>query len=170
MLLLKKLASPEVITKFQEKYPDADIPALSDFMQIMRSVSDLSESLNKLLDEHHLLQGRWWVLVLLTRQDDLISCPSSLAEDAGVTKATMTGFISGLEKDGYITRIIDPLDRRKYCIQLTEAGIKKVNEVMPIFYKRVGKLMSSINKLQRDEVVEGIRLLANNQHLLKSDK
>ncbi|MBU6468237.1 MAG: winged helix-turn-helix transcriptional regulator [Betaproteobacteria bacterium] len=170
MLLLKKLASPEVVKKFQEKYPDADIPSISDFMQIMRSASDLSEALNKLLDEHALLQGRWWVLVLLTRQDDLISCPSSLAEDAGVTKATMTGFISGLEREGYITRIIDPLDRRKYCIQLTEAGINKVNQVMPIFYKRVKNLMDAIDSKQRTEVVEGIRVLAQHQDLLKADK
>ncbi|HQT81990.1 MAG: MarR family transcriptional regulator [Ferrovum sp. 37-45-19] len=168
MLLLKKLANSETVNKFQESYPDADIASLSDFMQIMRSASDLSESLNKLLDEHALLQGRWWVLVLLTRQDDLTSCPSSLAEDAGVTKATMTGFISGLERDGYITRIIDPMDRRKYCIQLTQAGANKVKQVMPIFYTRVKSLMSTIDVKQRQEVVEGIRILSNNQHLLKS--
>ncbi len=93
MLLIKELPTAESLKKFAGHYPDADIVAILEFVNILRAASDISDALDKMLAQHSLLQGRWWVLVLLLREDNFTSSPSLLAEKAGVTKATMTGFI-----------------------------------------------------------------------------
>ncbi len=167
MLLLKELPTSQSLKKFVVRYPDVDIRAISDFANLLRACSDISDALNKLLAQHNLLQGRWWVLVLLMRQDDLTSSPTDLAEKAGVTKATMTGFIDGLEREGMVLRMMDTVDRRKFLIKLTPAGQQKLDEVMPDYYRKVKLLMSFLTEKQRDVLVGGVKTLAANIDVMK---
>lgn len=167
MFLLKELPTSRSLEKFVQRYPDADIQAISDFVNLLRAASDISDALDKLLAQHDLLQGRWWVLVLLMRQDDMTSSPSDLAEKAGVTKATMTGFIDGLEREGLVLRLMDTVDRRKFLIRLTPAGQQKLDEVMPDYYKKVHALMSALDITQRDALVTNIKMLAANIEAMK---
>ena len=167
MLLLKELPTSKSLEKFVKRYPDADIAAISDFVNLLRASSDISTALDKLLAKHNLLQGRWWVLVLLMRQDDLTSTPTDLAEKAGVTKATMTGFIDGLVREGLVTRITDDVDRRKLLIKLTEAGQQKLDVVLPDYYKKVSALMSLLNANQRENLLVNVNFLASGLDVMK---
>lgn len=167
MLLLKELPTSKSLEKFVLRYPDADIKAISDFVNLLRAFSDVSDALDKLLARHGLLQGRWWVLVLLMRQDDLTSSPSDLAAKAGVTKATMTGFIDGLEREGLVQRLMDNNDRRKFMIRMTPLGQQKLDEVMPDYYSRVKALMTVLGDAQRDALVENAKTLAANLDTMK---
>lgn len=167
MLLLKELPTSKSLEKFVKRYPDADIAAISDFVNLLRASSDISTALDKLLAKHELLQGRWWVLVLLMRQDNLTSTPTDLAEKAGVTKATMTGFIDGLVREDLVTRITDDVDRRKLLIKLTETGQQKLDMVMPDYYKKVSALMSLLNANQRENLLVNVNLLASGLDVMK---
>ncbi|ABE50846.1 MULTISPECIES: MarR family winged helix-turn-helix transcriptional regulator [Methylobacillus] len=167
MLLIKELPTSESLKKFAGHYPEADIVAIWEFVNILRAASDLSDALDKMLQQHGLLQGRWWVLVLLLREDNLSSSPSELAEKAGVTKATMTGFIDGLESEGLVTRLTDRKDRRKLKIKLTPAGRKKLDEVMPVYYTNVAALMSTLSLQQRQDVVRYMQTLGANADIIK---
>ncbi|MES1987309.1 MAG: MarR family transcriptional regulator [Pseudomonadota bacterium] len=167
MLLLKELPTSKSLEKFVKRYPDADITAISDFVNLLRASSDISTALDKLLAKHELLQGRWWVLVLLMRQDDLTSTPTDLAEKAGVTKATMTGFIDGLVREGLVTRITDDVDRRKLLIKLTEAGQQKLDMVLPDYYKKVSALMSLLDADQRTSLLINVNVLASGLDVMK---
>lgn len=162
MFLLKELPTSKNLQKILKRYPDADVNAISDFVSLLRASSDISDALDKLLAQHNLFQGRWWVLVLLMREDDLTSSPTDLAKKAGVTKATMTGFIDGLERDGLARRFLDTVDRRKCFVRLMPAGQQKLDEVMPEYYKKVGALMSCLTDVQRDSMVKGVKALAEN--------
>jgi DNA-binding MarR family transcriptional regulator len=167
MLLLKELPTSKGLEKFLKRYPDADISAISDFVNFLRASSDISTALDKFLSKHELQQGRWWVLVLLMRQDDLTSRPTDLAEKAGVTKATMTGFVDGLVREGLVTRITDDVDRRKLLIKLTDAGQQKIDMVMPDYYKKVSELMSLLNADQRKGLLANVNLLASGLDVMK---
>ncbi len=167
MLLLKELPTSQSLKKFVQRYPDADIAAISDFVNLLRASSDISTALDKLLAKHELLQGRWWVLVLLMRQDNLTSTPTDLAEKAGVTKATMTGFIDGLVREGLVTRLMDEVDRRKLLIKLTDAGQQKLDMVMPDYYQKVSALMSFLNQEQRASLITNLNLLASELDVMK---
>jgi DNA-binding MarR family transcriptional regulator len=167
MLLLKELPDSKSLQKLLQRYPDADIKAISDFAMLLRASSDLSDSLDSMLAKHNLYQGRWWVLVLLMRQDNLTSSPTDLAKKTGVTKATMTGFIDGLEREGLVHRLMDTEDRRKFLVRLTPSGQEKLDEVMPDYYKKVGALMSSLTKKQRESMVNSINELSENSHRMR---
>lgn len=162
MLQLKNIPDAKILEKFVARYPDAEIASVMPFLNILRAGSDLSDALDALLGRHGLLQGRWWVLILLMREDGLTSSPSDLAEKAGVSRATMTGLIDGLERDGWVQRLADASDRRKFTINLTPAGQAKLDEVMPGYYQKVKQLMSVLTQQQRDDMVKHLKLLTAN--------
>lgn len=152
MLQLRDLPSPEILRKFAQRYPAADVSAIASFLMLLRVATDLSIALDRCLSEHDLLQGRWWVLILLMREDSLTSTPSVLAEKLGVTRATMTGLLDGLEQGGLVQRIYQQQDRRSVMIQLTAAGQTKLDAVMPDYYSRLKHCMQGLNDTQRDEL------------------
>lgn len=149
MLTVRDLPTPDVLRRFAQRYPDADVSAVSAFLMLLRTATELSQALDAFLARHGLLQGRWWVLILLFREASLESSPSVLAEKAGVTRATMTGLIDGLERDGLVQRVFDADDRRRITVRLLPAGQAVLDAVMPDYYRRVRALMAGLSEEQR---------------------
>lgn len=159
MLQLRDLPTDEVLSKFAQRYPQADTSAISSFLYLLRVATDLSVSLDECLSKHGLLQGRWWVLILLMREDNCTSTPSELSDKAGVTRATMTGLLDGLERDGLLTRIFDANDRRRVSVRLTELGQAKLDSVMPDYYQRLSVCMAGVPepaRLQLRQILQTI--------------
>ena len=152
MLQLRDLPTPEVLAKFADRYPDADVTAIASFLNLLRVATDLSLALDACLSKHDLLQGRWWVLILLMREEHLSSTPSVLAEKVGVTRATMTGLIDSLEQSSLVKRVFDKADRRSVIIQLTDAGQAKLDVVMPDYYRRLRQCMQGLDENSRTQL------------------
>lgn len=146
MLQLRDLPSVETLEKFAARYPVADVTAISSFLHLLRVATDLSLALDACLSEHGLLQGRWWVLILLMREDNQTSTPSLLAEKAGVSRATMTGLLDGLARDGLVERVFDEKDRRSVTVTLTASGQAKLDDVMPDYYARLRACMAGVDE------------------------
>lgn len=159
MLQLRDLPNALILGKFAERYGKVDVDAVLHFLSILRIGTDLSEALDGFLARHGLLQGRWWVLILLMREDDLTSNPSRLAEKSGVSRATMTRLLDGLAREGLVKRLDDRNDRRKYTIRLTPAGQAKLDEVMPDYYPRVKRMMEVLSAAQREQLLQNLLLL-----------
>lgn len=159
MLQLRDLPSAEVLQKFAQRYPEADISAIASFLMLLRVATDLSIALDKCLSEHDLLQGRWWVLILLMREAALTSTPSALAEKLGVTRATMTGLLDGLAQSGLVERVTDQQDRRSISIRLTPAGQARLDAVMPDYYSRLKLCMHNLSEVQRQQLMQILTLI-----------
>ncbi|SDK51766.1 transcriptional regulator, MarR family [Methylophilus rhizosphaerae] len=152
MLQLSDLPTEEILQRFAQRYPEADVTAIASFLMLLRVATDLSMALDACLSKHDLLQGRWWVLILLMREQDLTSQPSVLAEKLGVTRATMTGLLDGLEQGGLVQRESVPQDRRSVQIKLTAAGQAKLDAVMPDYYSRLRLCMQGLSERQRSDL------------------
>lgn len=167
MLKLKDLPDSKILTKFATRYPEANIDGVINFLTLLRVGSDLSDVLDNFLGQYGLLQSRWWILILLMREQDFTSTPSALAEKAGVSRATMTGLIDGLDKDGLVIRMTDATDRRKFHIKLTVLGQAKLDEVMPEYYRRVDRLMSILSPEEGEVLTSMLIKLQNNSDVFK---
>lgn len=167
MLILKDLPDTKILTKFAARYPEANIDGVLHFLTLLRVGSDLSAVLDNFLGQYDLLQGRWWVLILLMREQDLTSTPSLLAEKAGVSRATMTGLIDGLDKESLVIRVTDVSDRRKFHIKLTPEGQAKLDEVMPEYYRRVDRLMGILSPEEGEILSSMLIKLQNNREVFK---
>lgn len=54
--------------------------------------------------------------------------PSEISDRQGVSRNTMSSFIRDLEEDGLIERTLDPDDRRRFNIGLTDSGRALVSQ------------------------------------------
>src|SRR5437588_10345450 len=101
MLLLKDLPKYECLLEKAAKYPDLDPSACEAHLHLLRVSGDVFEFFDEFLNQRGISQGRFTVLMLLTRRVDHPINPADIAERAGVTRATMTGLIDVLERDGF---------------------------------------------------------------------
>lgn len=81
------------------------------------------------LAPHRLSEGKFVILFLLNDQPEGLS-PHELADRAGVTRATITGLLDGLERDGFVERRSGLNDRRKIAVVLTETGRKTAGDLL----------------------------------------
>jgi DNA-binding MarR family transcriptional regulator len=166
MLLLKDLPKYDTLQRFADRYAEMDVTAVQTFLTLLRVASDVIENLDACLARHDLLQGRWWVLILLMREVNLSASPSMLADKAGVTRATMTGLLDSLERSELIERIPNPDDRRMLHVHLTEKGQKRLDEVMPDYYARVACVMQELSKEERGMLMEMLQKVGSRVELL----
>jgi DNA-binding MarR family transcriptional regulator len=71
-----------------------------------------------------------------------------LAQREGVTPATLSRIIAGLEDDGYIARTVDPDDRRSTFVTATSTGRQLVADVRGL---RAAALLERLGRLDDDQ-------------------
>ena len=166
MLLLKDLPKYDTLQRFADRYAEMDVSAVQSFLTLLRVASDVIENLDACLARHDLLQGRWWVLILLMREENLTASPSVLADKAGVTRATMTGLLDSLERSNLIERIPNPEDRRMLSVKLTKKGQQRLDAVMPDYYARVAQVMQGLSEKDRSLLMEMLQKVGSRVDLL----
>jgi DNA-binding MarR family transcriptional regulator len=166
-LLLKDLPRYECLLEAAKEFPDLDPSAVEAFLHLLRTGDEVFGVTDHNLAEHNISHGRFGVLMLLWRSvqprvavlmgaDECIPgprTPAELAEAAGVTRATMTGLIDTLERDGFVKREPDPDDRRMMSVRLTPAGVRFLMEFMPGHFQLVRTVMSSLSETERKTLV-----------------
>lgn len=153
LLMLKDVPRYECLLKAAERYPTLNPSASEAFLHLLRTGDAVFAAEGAHLAKHEISQGRFMVLMLLNRCAAQPSKPADLAAEAGVTRATMTGLVDTLEKDGLVTRKNDSGDRRTVLVRLTAAGRKLLAAMLPGYFAFVTKMMQPLNKTERIQFV-----------------
>jgi len=85
---------------------------------------------------------------------DAPATPAALADQSRVTRATITGLIDTLEKDGLVIREADKKDRRTLHVSLTRQGKAFVKRMLPDYFKCVSAIIKPLNKTERKQFVQ----------------
>ncbi|MGH7620497.1 MAG: MarR family winged helix-turn-helix transcriptional regulator [Gemmatimonadaceae bacterium] len=85
---------------------------------------------------------------------------SDLAKHLGVTPATMSLAIGRLVHRGYVTRIVDPADRRKVQLRLTADGARVTNANSVLEPAFVEDMLAQLSAADRRSALNGLALLA----------
>jgi DNA-binding MarR family transcriptional regulator len=155
--MLKDLPRYERLLEAAKQYPDLDPSACEVFMNLLRTGDEVFRLMHAHYHGHCISQGRFVVLLLLFDElagNSAAHTPAELAEKAGVTRATMTGLIDTLERDGFVKREPDPDDRRMMSVRLTPRGENFLQEYLPVHFKAVAELMSPLSEAERKTLVQ----------------
>jgi DNA-binding MarR family transcriptional regulator len=109
----------------------------------------LIDATDQYFDSHGTSQGRFTVLCLLNRNPDVPLCPADLAQRSGVTRATMTGLLQGLESEGLIKRTSSQDDKRMFFVELTPKAKRYLDNILPDWFRRVNELMTGLSDKER---------------------
>ncbi|OLL27416.1 MarR family transcriptional regulator [Burkholderia sp. SRS-W-2-2016] len=116
--------------------------------QVLSLATAIDRNCASLLTPHGLSEGRFVILFLLDAAGEGLA-PAVLADQAGVSRATVTGLLDGLENDALIGREADPADRRALRIRLTRKGKQVAKLVFEHHSRWIGGLFSNLSTQER---------------------
>ena len=164
---LQDLPSPEEIERIAKALGiPVPVGALYAMVRLMRIANDMQEGLEQSLQPHGLSLGRFTLLMTLLREEGHRLKPSVLAERAGVTRATVTGLLDGLEARGVVRRTAHPEDRRSLLVELTPEGLNFVTGMLPDHTERVAKMMSSVDESDEADLLRILEKIETNLNAL----
>lgn len=153
LLMLKDLPRYECLLKAAERYPSLDPTAAEAFLHLLRTGDEVFDEESHFLARHHISQGRFTVLMLLNRCMNEPCTPAALADESRVTRATMTGLIDTLEKDGLVIREADAGDRRTILVRLTKQGEAFLKGMLPDYFQCVSAIIQPLSENERKQLV-----------------
>lgn len=116
--------------------------------------------LSKAYKDYDIGSGQYQFLVRLYLQDGISH--DELTEKMSVDKATTTRAILKLEETGYVKRVLNKDDKRKYYIYLTEKALSKKDEILKVSYQWENKLTSCLSQEELDQLYLLLRKIAKN--------
>src|SRR4051812_19042933 len=159
-LLLKSLPRYECFLEAAKEFPDLDPSACEAFFHLLRTGDEAFDYAEHNLSEHGISPGRFGVLMLLwgNFQDPHANSqgmtPADLASQSNVTRATMTGLIDTLERDGFVRRSADADDRRMMRVGLTAKAEHFLQNLLPGHFRRMATLMAPLSQSERKTLVQ----------------
>lgn len=110
--------------------------------------------------DHGLSSGRFAVLMQILSSNGEGVTPSELAERTGFTRATITGFVDGLERDRLARRKGSRRDRRSLTVHLTPAGEELLRRILPDHFRRISTIMAPLSANDRRQLIRLLEKVA----------
>jgi DNA-binding MarR family transcriptional regulator len=163
LLMLKDLPRYECMLEVARRFPELDPSACEAYLHILRAADEVYRQTEGFFNAHGLSPGRFTVLMLLydkVAAEPIPLTPAELADKAGVTRATMTGLVDTLERDGLVRREHDSGDRRMMQVRVTAKGLGVIEGILPTHYKRMAALMEPLAQSERKTLVRLLNKVA----------
>ncbi len=148
-----------LLSKLSEQVPNFDFAAVQLSAQLLMCSQQTIQLFENHFAQWGLSQGRFAVLMLLYNLPENDWTPVKLAEATHVTKATVTGLVNNLSRDGYVTRQQHPGDGRKTNLLLSESGAQFVRDMIPQHLERISQIYSNLNGQQIKQICDALTLL-----------
>jgi len=161
--MLKDLPRYECLLEASRLHPELDPSACEAYLNLLRAGDEAYARSEEFLNDHGMTPGRFTVLMLLYDKCDgqpVPRTPAELAEKAGVARATMTGLVDTLQRDGLVTREHDSGDRRMMHIHLTPKGHSTLRGLLPGYFRQMAAQMAALNEHERRTLVRLLNKIA----------
>lgn len=138
-----------------------DLDGIRLCFQTLSLAAGIDRDCAALLAPHGLSEGRFVLLFLLDAAPDGLA-PNMLAERAGVTRATITGLLDGLEREGLVARHAEASDRRALRIRLTRKGQQIAQQVFAQHSHWIAGLYGGLSANERQQLATLLDKVAAN--------
>ena len=173
-LLLKNLPRYECLLEASQKFRELDPSACEAFLHLLRTGDEAFFYTEQNLTEHGISPGRFGVLMLLWGDGQNPEAnaqgmtPAELADRSNVTRATMTGLVDNLERDGFVKRSADPVDRRMMRVALTRKAEDFMARLLPGHFQRMAALIEPLTSEERRTLVTLLNKILQNASTLNT--
>ncbi|MGF1529974.1 MAG: MarR family winged helix-turn-helix transcriptional regulator [Puniceicoccaceae bacterium] len=157
--MIKEIPRYECLLECAENFPGMDPSAMELFLHVLRAGDVCGRFGDQSLEKHGLSRARFLVLILLLDKSKNLAVhrsPAELADEAMVTRATMTGLLDNLAKDGLIEIEPSSTDRRQKMVTLSAKGFELLQSVLPPHFEEIGRALKGIELRDRKRLVKGL--------------
>ncbi|MGE5990036.1 MULTISPECIES: MarR family winged helix-turn-helix transcriptional regulator [Klebsiella] len=138
-----------------------DVEGIRLCFQTLSLASSIHRDCAAQLSPYGLSEGRFVLLFLLDSMPDGLA-PNILAKQAGVTRATVTGLLDGLEREELIERLADTVDRRALRVRLTRKGKRVAKVVFDQHGRWIASLFGNLSSPERTQLATLLGKVARN--------
>lgn len=157
----KIIPTMDELKEHAKKIPEINPSSVIAMLIVKQVASDIQHEIFDILQEkYQLSEGKLHVMIILHQQKALIT-PSSLAQKAGVTKATISIMLKRMQRDGLVNLISSNEDGRVKKVGLTENGQIMMKEILPTHYLRISKLMGKLELKEQKELIKLLQKIAS---------
>jgi len=140
-----------IIAQWNSARPELDVGPMETIGRLSRLSMLLRSEMEKTWKTYGLNAASFDVLATLRRsgKPEGLS-PGALLELTMVTSGTMTNRVDQLVKAGLVQRVQNPDDKRGFLIQLTGAGLKKIEAAITDHVATQHQLMRGLSAAEKD--------------------
>lgn len=138
-----------------------DVDGIRLCFQTLSLAASIDRGCAAMLEPHGLSEGRFVLLALLDASTYGVA-PNALAEQAGVTRGTVSGLLDGLEREELIERRADANDRRALRVQLTPKGRRVAKTVVEQHGRWTAGLSANLSGSERKQLAALLAKVAGN--------
>ena len=143
----------EAVRRFSNQVPGIDVSAAEVLLQIIQTSHEIHQNIyDVLVKNYKISEGKLVVMIILYQSLEGIA-PSTLADHAGVTRATISAMLRRMIRDRLACSFSDSTDGRRKLVALTEKGRSFLNEILPEHFKREARLMHNLAEEERSTLV-----------------
>lgn len=128
-----------------------NILSLGALIAFRRANNRLSKKEAIAIKESGLTIGQFAVLEILYSKGDLTIC--DIINGILTTSGNVTVVIKNLKRDGYVTQIPNPNDKRSSFISITDKGVELLNKILPDHFKNIDDSFSNLSKEEKKELI-----------------
>ena len=133
-----------------------DVESMTAVQNIYRAANTIRNHLEQtVLAPHDLTWTGWVVLWVVWIWGDIET--RHVAEEAGISKGTLTGVIGTLEKRGLLLRRVHPVDARRVLVALTPKGRKLMTTLFPIFNAEEARVTARLSTSAKTNLADSLR-------------
>ncbi|MCY3768469.1 MAG: MarR family transcriptional regulator [Gammaproteobacteria bacterium] len=141
---------------------DVDMDAMAAISNVFRvSVLFHNQAEKRFLLQHKLSFSGFtvlWVLWVFGKMESY-----QLAEECGITKGTLTGIVSTLEKHGFAERRAHPSDGRRRLVRLTRKGDGLMKKLFPTINALEQEFVAGLKPAELVELSRMLRIILHSQ-------
>lgn len=127
-------------------------------MAVLTTARRIDAECARVLSRYDLSEGRLAALLAVSGDPGLT--PAALAERLGVTRATVTGLVDGLERQGFVSRSSGERDRRTLTLRATEEGERAIDVLTPVYADWLGALVAGVDSEDRAATLRAMAAIA----------
>lgn len=147
------LPSRDVLEKHAELIPEINPSEVIAMLQILQAANEVHHAILDVLErDYQLSEGKLCVMIWLHQHPEGVA-PSYLAEQTGVTRATISAMLRRMLRDNLVYTMSDTNDGRAKKICLTSTGRDFMNKILPAHYLRITRLMRQLSEPEQEELI-----------------
>jgi DNA-binding MarR family transcriptional regulator len=143
----------EAFQELERRFSDFDLESVETCLAFLDTTAEVYATFDAQFERFGLSAGKFTILMqLYTAQRELP--PSEFAHRANVTRATITGLLDRLEREGLVERQSHPSDRRMLTVHLTDKGKTLIRSILPEHFCRTKGLMAGLTSREQKTFVK----------------
>ena len=150
----------EIVEFWHRENPDLDVTAKSLAIRLRRASQHLERSVRSSLADTGL--DEFWeieVLMSLLRAPGHRRSAGELQREGQVTSGAITNRVGRLEQRGWVTRDVDPSDRRQVLVSLTPEGLTQATHIVATKNESEKAIFSGLDRSVLERLTTDLRTL-----------